>query len=162
MIPIDLFNSDFIPALENQSGIHEENQISISPLLYVGIHKNQLYVQESPNMEESPPSKSSKLSIKGASSGFSRFVSIVFHQSVCLHLLLSPSRDTQFRWKPLSASTSLMAYSHGKPGRFTSTTFIPIENQKQDTKPEKSETNHDDAKSTALIVRHQTEYPFGQ
>lgn len=59
LTPLDLFNADFVPALENKPEIHEEPKALSSPLLYVGIHKNQLYVQESRKMIDyvkSPPS----------------------------------------------------------------------------------------------------------
>lgn len=50
LIPIDLFSADFIPALEEKPVHHGENRALASPLLYVGIHNRQLYVQESPRM----------------------------------------------------------------------------------------------------------------
>ncbi len=52
LTPLDLFNADFIPALESEpdSDAYKNPKPVSSPLLYVGIHNHQLYVQESPRM----------------------------------------------------------------------------------------------------------------
>ena len=49
LVPLDLFNSDLIPALEEQPASNQQTAMA-SPLLYVGIHNQQLYVQESSRM----------------------------------------------------------------------------------------------------------------
>lgn len=48
LTPLDIFHSDYIPALENKLDAHggEVTETISSPLLYVGIHKHQLYVQK--------------------------------------------------------------------------------------------------------------------
>lgn len=68
---------------------------------------------------------------------------------------------TPFRvqWQPLTAKASLVAYQ-GRPGRFTTSTVVSTED-----KDEKSTEEHvkeeNDPKITAMIVRHQTDYPYG-
>jgi len=54
LIPMDLFNADSIPALGEEQYHFNENEAHavVSPLLYVGIHNSQLYVQESSRMVE--------------------------------------------------------------------------------------------------------------
>lgn len=135
-----MFDADFIPALESQSEF-SENEISASPLLYVGLHKNQLYVQESQEIMEDSSPKSLSLPGKGAS-------------------ISSASRAVQIRWQPLSA-TSVMPYIQGKPGRFTTSSNLPVEDQDQTNENESCE-GLNDSKSTALIVRHQTDYQYGE
>ncbi len=68
---------------------------------------------------------------------------------------------TPFRiqWQPLSAKTSLVAYQ-GRPGRFTTSTAASTEDKNGATIEEHVEENSD-PKITAMIVRHQTDYPYG-
>ena len=63
LTPLDLFNADFIPALESQPEVYDDPNSVSSPLLYVGIHNQQLYVQESPRMVDL--SELSKRAIEG-------------------------------------------------------------------------------------------------
>ena len=55
---MDLFNAGVLPALEEKAS--DDGAIASTPLLYVGIHNQQLYVQESPNMVDRVASIASK------------------------------------------------------------------------------------------------------
>lgn len=50
LVALDIFNSEFIPALDEKPSASNQQEAVTSPLLYVGIHNNQLYVQESTQM----------------------------------------------------------------------------------------------------------------
>ena len=77
------------------------------------------------------------------------------------YFIVCNSALTPFRiqWQPLSAKTSLVAYQ-GRPGRFTTSTVGYTEDEKEATTEEYVEENND-PKITAMIVRHQTDYPYG-
>ena len=53
-----------------------------------------------------------------------------------------------------------MAYQ-GRPGRFTTSTVGSVEDQSKPNRDEQFKKENDDPRKTALIVRHQTDYPYG-
>lgn len=65
LTPVDLFNPNFVPALESQPDVHEDATAIASPLLYVGIHNSQLYVQESARMTDITLTEQSKHTADG-------------------------------------------------------------------------------------------------
>lgn len=72
LMPLDLFNPNFVPALESQPDMYEDPKVVSSPLLYVGIHNHQLYVQESARIADFTVSGQSKQEIGGNPSTSSR------------------------------------------------------------------------------------------
>nr|CAH0105848.1 unnamed protein product [Daphnia galeata] len=141
LTPLDLFNPNFVPALESQPNMYEDLEAVTTPLLYVGIHNHQLYVQESARIADFTTSDQSNQEISGNPSTSSS--------------ALTPFR---VRWQPLTAKTSLVGYQ-GRPGRFTTSTAVSTEDKDEASTKEHIEENND-PKITAMIVRHQTDYPY--
>nr|CAH0112496.1 unnamed protein product [Daphnia galeata] len=69
-------------------------------------------------------------------------------------IALTPFR---VRWQHLTAKTSLVGYQ----GRFTTSTAVSNEDKEEASTKEHIEENND-PKITAMIVRHQTDYPYGE
>lgn len=141
LTPVDLFNPNFVPALESQPDVHEDATAIASPLLYVGIHNSQLYVQESARMTDFTLTEQSKHTTDGNPS-----------------TSLSALSSLRLPWQPLTAKTSLLAYQ-GRPGRFTTSTVAPVED-KSEADREKPAKEDNDPKLTALVVRYSTDHPY--
>lgn len=77
----------------------------------------------------------------------------------CLIFRYNALRPFRIQWQPLSVKTSLVAYQ-GRPGRFTTSTAASTEDKNEATTEEHVEESSD-PKVTAMIVRHQTDYPYG-
>jgi hypothetical protein len=60
LTPLDLFNPNFVPSLDSQPDMYEDPKAVSTPLLYVGIHNHQLYVQESSRIADLTISDQSK------------------------------------------------------------------------------------------------------
>lgn len=66
----------------------------------------------------------------------------------------------RLQWKPVEATALAVSYGGGKPGRFTvSSPNMEVSNDSSD---KESTGSGSDPEITALIVRHQTDYPFGK
>ncbi len=158
-----MFNPNFVPALESQPNMYEDLEAVTTPLLYVGIHNHQLYVQESAHIADFTTSDQSNQEISGNPSTSSRFKNLKSHKNLIkFTVFLWNSALTPFRvrWQPLTAKTSLVGYQ-GRPGRFTTSTAVSTEDKDEASTKEHIEENND-PKITAMIVRHQTDYPYGK
>jgi len=128
LVPLNLFGSESVPAIEGQPSNDELPSAVASPLLYVGIHNQQLYVQESNRFAD-------------------RLTELLTHspQSTDKNALAL----YRIPWKPLSATSWKDVEERPLVDPAVLNSESPIE---CDSDPE----------DTAVIVRHQTDYPFSR
>lgn len=75
-----MFNPNFVPALESQPDMYEDPKAVSTPLLYVGIHNHQLYVQESARVADFTTSDQSNQEITRNPSTSSRLENLKSHE----------------------------------------------------------------------------------
>ena len=132
LVPVSLFNAETVLALDDKNVGRSSGDGS--PLLYVGLHHKQLYIQESPHMA-ALVSQASELPISTPD---------------------MPTFQNRLQWKPLLITS--LATVNPDPN---SEDGMLVNGGLDDSHAQPPVSQAEIDKSTALIVRHESKYPFG-